>query len=202
MNSRMTVSERYSIDNVFQSGKIIDVQCGFFHIGILTDSGEVFTGGDQVSGKLGRDQPRKILGVDKVPQNNEFFTCIAIGRDFSLFGTRSGAIYACGQLHADVVSLSVITSLTSPIKHLHSDQDSFIATSEYNQIMSYNFKDKEQCMIDHHVPSSSNVYAFPNKKDIYICLLVKHSNTEWNFKMLKRALNTQILVDVELIIPN
>jgi hypothetical protein len=77
--------------------KIVDVHSGAFHVVILNSAGELYTGGDCLSGRLCREVDQRFYGFEKV-ESQYIYTAIRCTNDATITGTIDGEVLVYGSL--------------------------------------------------------------------------------------------------------
>jgi hypothetical protein len=91
-----TKSQQFDLQHITCNNKqIVDVQSGAFHLAILNNAGEVFTGGNTSDGRLCSDCPQ-YYGFQKVNLGHVYSAIFCLN-DTTLLGTTTGKLVACGR---------------------------------------------------------------------------------------------------------
>ncbi len=194
-------STRIECPEICKGGKkIVDMQCGYYHVGILNSAGEVYLGGDFYGGKLGFLTDRDYYGMKKYVSEHIFCSISIVGNSSYLAAT-NGKLIAFGELYGLFYGLSdgwyKTLQFPSSVEQMSARNEEIVVCTSQGEVYC-NVKFQATSLLCKY-DVAYNVISEITDQSIFICLSTER-NIVLGLPLMKHVMHRKELQDLIVLI--
>jgi hypothetical protein len=170
---------------------------------MLTDTGDIFSGGDHADEKLGFHEFQAFSGFKQMTNLNSKATAIACINDATFIATMNGEVLACGRhsmFSVDYLPLKCIMNVGAPVQQIAVSASDFIyVTTVDGRVFKY---EEEQTMAVPEIKSllgtKYTLLTSVENGRVFMCLKQKNNLIRHHFFRMPKALGRCSFSDIKL----
>jgi alpha-tubulin suppressor-like RCC1 family protein len=186
----------FNIQSVTENGKIVALQCGSFHVGILNSAGEVFLGGDPDTGKLGITTA-KYYGMKKL-KSEHVFSSMAIFGDSTVLGSLDGTLLAYGAVTGYNTTANKFETKYPPIANVSGQGRDITICTVDGQVFVHNEDDGTRVEKGNY-DTRFNVLSATTTYISYVCLAAKKNEVLNYLQLLTKTIHRDEFKDITIV---